>query len=97
MKRGPDRLPLAISAIGYHENQNISVSNTRFLLQTPARRCHHADRGDGGIRPRRLDRPRLANRPRFDALPADAVRRLLFRYIGLILQGDLPLSDRLKF
>ena len=38
-----------------------------------ARRCHHADRGDGGICPRRLDRPRLANRPRFHALSADAV------------------------
>ena len=39
-----------------------------------ASRCHHADRGDGGICPRRLDRPRLANRPRFHALSADAVR-----------------------
>ena len=50
-----------------------------------ARRCHHADRGDGGICPRRLDRPRLANRPRFHALPADAVRWLLFHFAGLIL------------
>jgi hypothetical protein len=36
MKRGPDRLPLALAAIGYHENQNVFVSNTRFLLQIPA-------------------------------------------------------------
>jgi ribulose-5-phosphate 4-epimerase/fuculose-1-phosphate aldolase len=28
----------------------------------------------GGIRPRRMDRPRVANRPRFHALSADAVR-----------------------
>ena len=62
-----------------------------------ARCCHHADRGDGGICPRRLDRPWMANRPRFDALSADAVRRLFFRFVGLILEGDLPLSDQLKF
>ena len=62
-----------------------------------ARRCHHADRGDGGICPRRLDRTQLANRPRFHALSADAVRCLLFRFISLILQSDFPLSDQLKF
>jgi len=63
-----------------------------------ARRCHHADRGDGGICPRRLDRPRLANRPRFHALSADAVRCLLFRFISLILGvGELPNSEQSKF
>ena len=62
-----------------------------------ARRRHHANRGDGGIRSRRLDRPRLANRPRFHALSADAVRCLLFRFISLILQSDFPLSYQLKF
>ena len=45
-----------------------------------------------------MDRSRLANRPRFHALPADAVRWLLFRFIGLIFWGGyLPHSDQLKF
>jgi hypothetical protein len=43
-------------------------------------RCHHADRGDGGIRPRSMDRPRLANGPRFHALSGDAVRCLALEW-----------------
>ena len=61
-----------------------------------ARRCHHADRGDGGICQRRLDRPRLANRPRFHALPADAVSVFFFRSACLI-GWYLPISDQLRF
>jgi hypothetical protein len=37
-----------------------------------------------------MDRARLANRPRFHALSADAVRRLLFRFISLILGVICP-------
>ena len=56
-----------------------------------ARRYHHADRGDGGICTPRLDRTRLADRQRFHALSADAVRRLLLGcFVCLILGGICP-------
>ena len=63
-----------------------------------ARRYHHAERGDGGICTTRLDRTRLADRQRFHALSADAVRRLGFRFIGLIIfWGEVPIAASLKF